>query len=129
MRTPGRELEKSFVSAISLISNKIEFTQALQSLHHYSTSHYITWKYTYTYICVQCLIGHRSLDHTMSKQRNKFYSVQERKLIQEFSQTWKITVSKRRSHSKSSFESNTFYESSLFPPGNPFDQIQPTFPH
>ena len=27
------------------------------------------------------------------------------------------------------FGSNSFYELSLFPPGNPFDPIQPTFPY
>ena len=42
MRTHGQEPEKSSVSATALISSKIEFAQALQSLHHYITIPHIT---------------------------------------------------------------------------------------
>ena len=42
MRTHGQELEKSSISAISLISSKIGFVRALQLLHHYITVPHIT---------------------------------------------------------------------------------------
>ena len=39
-------------------------------------------------------------------------------------------LSSREDHTQSLlFESNSFCESNLFPPGYTFDQIQPTFPH
>ena len=98
MRTHGQEFGKSFVSAISLISRKIGFAQALQSLHHYITiphitSHTNTNSHTFVFNVWQ---DTDLWDHTMSKQRNKFYSVQGRKLTQEPSQTRRIIVSKRR---------------------------------
>ena len=39
---PSQELEKSIVSAIALISSKIGFARALQSLHHYIIVPHIT---------------------------------------------------------------------------------------
>ena len=39
-------------------------------------------------------------------------------------------LSPREDHTRSlPFESNSFYESNLFPSDDPFDQIQSTFPH
>ena len=70
---------------------------------HYKLIHSHLITYTYTYICIQYLSGYRSLDHMISKQRNKIYSIQGREPTQESSQTQRLTFSKRRSHSKSSF--------------------------
>ena len=126
----------------SLRTSKTQQLKPCMKHHKLVHSHLIT--YTYTYICVQYLTGHKSLDHTMSKQGNKIHSIQGRELNQESSQTRKFTFSKRRSHLKSFFWSNLTYVLvlglSLSIWSNPpyvsaldylysFDQIQPTSQH
>ena len=102
-RTIRKEMQWSEIWKItrfnhSLMTSKTQQFEPCIKHHKLIHSHLIT----YINICVQCLIGRRSLDHTMSKQRNKIYSIQGRELIQESSQIRKFTFSKRRSHSKSS---------------------------
>ena len=120
MRTHGQELEESFVLAISLTSGKIRFVRALPSLH-FSTSHANThtfvfnvWQDTYLWI-TQC-----------QKKETRSTSLKEESLPKNPIKL-KSLLSPKEDHIRSLFfESNSFDESSLFPQGNPFDQIQPT---
>ena len=129
MRTHGQQLEKSSISAISLISNKTGFARALQSLHHYITVPHITshanthtfvfnvWQDTYLWI-TQC--QNKETRSTPVKEGSLTKNPVELKEL----------LFPREDHTRSlPFESNSFYESSLFPLGNPFDQFQPTFSH
>ena len=123
---------------------------------HYSTSHYITCKYTY--IFVQCLTGHGSLDHTISKQdqfhskkktdpriqsNSKVYCLQEKITLEFFFLNRTHFMSRACFHQVIHLiQSNLHFHTrlSLYIWSNPtyvstlgcfcaFDQIQPTFSH
>ena len=85
----------------SLMTSKTHQFEPGIKHHKLIHSHLIT--YTYICTCVPYLTRFKSLDHTMSKQRNKIHSIQGRELTQKSSQTRGFTFSKRRSRSKSSF--------------------------
>ena len=124
---PSQELEKSTVLAIPLISRKIGFARALQSLHHYIiVPHIISHANTHTFVfnvwqdtdlwITQC--QNKKTRSTLFKEESlpKNLVKLEGLLSPKEDHTWNLP-----------FESNLFYESSLFPPSNPFDQIEPTF--
>ena len=75
----------------SLMTNRIQ--QFEPCIKHHKLIH--SYLITYTYICVQCLSRRRSLDHTMTKQKNKIYSIQGRELTQKSSWTRRFTISKK----------------------------------
>ena len=84
-RTIQKETQWSRTRKITRFNNSLITSETQQ--FELRIKHHKLITYTYTYICVQYLTGCRSLDHTISKQRNKIYSIQGREPTQGSSQT------------------------------------------